>query len=80
MPAKVDNSLPKFFSHRYESGKRGYKAFRCHKCPAIVRVDQMPAKGVWQCADCLKSQRRTEKDEDEVYRDGHRHKKVSTRC
>ena len=45
-----------------------------------VRVDQMLDKDVWQCKSCLKTKRRTEKDDDEIFRDGHRNKKVSVGC
>ena len=53
-PEDYSYSQPDFFMHAYAGGKRAYKAFNCQRCTKVVRVDQMPAKGVWKCAGCIK--------------------------
>ena len=69
-PAEPKASVPEFFSHRYESGKRSYKSFACNGCTKIVRVDKLKIKGTWKCFECVRPK-------SSVARDKHRHRKVS---
>ena len=50
--AEPKESVPEFFQHRYENGKRTYKSFVCKRCPRVVRVDKMKDKGRWECHEC----------------------------
>ena len=68
--AEPKASVPAFFSHRYESGKRTYKSFACNGCKKIVRVDKLKIKGTWKCYECLRPK-------SSVVRDKYRHRKVS---
>ena len=43
--AEPKASVPAFFSHRYENGKRTYKSFACNGCTKVVRVDKLKVKG-----------------------------------
>ena len=47
------NSVPEFFMHSYENGKRAYRSFRCSRCPRIVRKDKMKEKGRYECHECI---------------------------
>ena len=77
-PEDYSYSQPDFFMHAYAEGKRGYRAFNCQRCTKVVRVDQMPAKGVWKCADCVSRQNAEKKESDKIKRDKHGNKQVST--
>ena len=68
--AEPKASVPEFFSHRYESGKRSYKSFACNGCKKIVRVDKIKIKGTWKCFECVRQK-------SSVVRDKYRHRKVS---
>ena len=68
--AETKASVPEFFSHRYESGKRSYKSFACNGCTKVVRADKLKIKGTWKCHECVRPQ-------SSVARDKHRHRKVS---
>ena len=68
--AEPKASVPEFFSHRYESGKRSYKSFACNGCKKIVRVDKLKIKGTWKCFECVRQK-------SSVVRDKYRHRKVS---
>ena len=77
-PEDYSYSQPDFFMHAYAGGKRAYRAFNCQRCTKVVRVDQMPAKGVWKCADCVSRQNAEKKESDKIKRDKHGNKQVST--
>jgi ribosomal protein L37AE/L43A len=63
--------------HRYGDGKRSYKAFGCQRCGKTVIFHQMPAKGVWKCAACIKRLGVIEEKGVRIQRDNKRNKKVS---
>ena len=53
---------PDFWWPNYQTGKRGYKTFRCVVCMKPTRVDKMKLKSVWKCNSCIKDPSGTQRD------------------